>query len=72
MTVATWTAEEVAVLKTAIASGVLTVTYDGPPRRSVTYQSLSEMRSLLASMQQDIAAAGGSPSYKLIATRTGL
>ncbi len=68
-----WTQEEVDTLKAAIASGVLTVTYDGPPRRSITYQSLREMRDLLAEMQGAVAAASGSSnSYRLGATRKGL
>lgn len=64
-----WTPEEIATLRAAVASGVLTVHYDGPPRRSVTYQSLAEMRALLASMVQ---ASGGGTSYRLGATRKGL
>lgn len=70
---ATWTQTDVDKLKAAVASGVLTVTYDGPPRRSITYQSLTEMRSLLASMVQDVAAAAGTgKNYRLAATRKGL
>jgi hypothetical protein len=69
---ATWTEAEIATLRAAIASGILTVTYDGPPRRSVTYQSLDAMRSLLSSMQADTAGASGRPGYTLIATSKGL
>jgi hypothetical protein len=68
---ATWTQADVDQLKAAVASGILTVTYDGPPRRSITYQSLDAMRGLLASMQQEVAAAAGGVSYRLIATRKG-
>ncbi len=68
---ATWTQADVDALKAAVASGILTVTYDGPPRRSVTYQGLTEMRALLASMQQDVGGAAGEASYRLIATRKG-
>jgi hypothetical protein len=68
---ATWTQTDVDALKAAVASGILTVTYDGPPRRSITYQSLDAMRGLLASMQQEVAAAAGGVSYRLIATRKG-
>lgn len=68
-----WTEEELATLRAAVASGVLTVTYDGPPRRSVTYQSLKEMRELLAEMTGVVAAATGTGnSYRLGATRKGL
>jgi hypothetical protein len=69
---ATWTQADVDALKLSVASGILVVTYDGPPRRSITYQSLAEMRALLASMQQDVAAAAGETlTYKLAATRKG-
>lgn len=70
---ATWTAEDVTTLKAAVASGVLSVNYAGPPARSITYQSLAEMRSLLASMQADVGAANGTrSSYRLAATKKGL
>jgi hypothetical protein len=70
---AIWTQTDVDALKVAVASGVLTVTYDGPPRRSITYQNLNDMRALLASMIQDVAAtAGSSVPYRLAATRKGL
>ena len=68
----TWTQADVDALKVAVASGVLQVRYDGPPARSITYHSLTEMRSLLASMQQDVARAAGGSSYRLMATRKGL
>lgn len=45
------------------------VSYDGPPRRTVQYQSLDSMRSLLASM---VAEVNGGSSYRLGATRKGL
>lgn len=69
---ATWTQTEIDTLKAAVASGILTVTYDGPPRRSITYQSLAEMRALLSSMQQDVARTAGGSTYRLISTRKGL
>lgn len=70
---ATWTEADVAQLKAAVASGVLSVEYAGPPARRITYQSLAEMRSLLASMEADVAqAAGTRQSYRLAATRKGL
>ncbi len=56
---AIYTQAEVDVLKAAIVSGVLVVSYDGPPKRMVQYQSLPEMRALLASMIADIAQAAG-------------
>lgn len=65
---ALWTQEEIDTLKAAVASGVLTVRYAGPPAREVTYQSLAAMRALLASMVQDVS---GAPTYRLIATKKG-
>lgn len=52
-----WTQEDIDSLKSAIAGGVLTVRYDGPPARSITYQNLSDMRSLLASMVASVSTA---------------
>ena len=64
-----WTQEDIDRLKAAIASGVLSVTYAGPPSRSVTYQSLRDMRATLAEMN---AAVTGGPTYRLASTRKGL
>jgi hypothetical protein len=64
-----WSQEEIDKLRGAIASGILTVTYAGPPARSVTYQSLREMRDLLAEMTASSSA--GTP-YRVAATRKGL
>lgn len=50
MTTWTWSTLEITTLRTAIASGVLTVSYSGPPARTVTYQSLDAMRRLLTEM----------------------
>lgn len=69
---ATWTQAQIDELKAAIASGVLTVSYSGPPARSVTYQSLKEMRELLAAMLEDSARAAGGRSYVLAGTRKGV
>jgi hypothetical protein len=52
-----WTDADIAKLKAAIVSGVLTVEYAGPPQRSVTYQSLGAMRSLLAEMRGEVNEA---------------
>lgn len=68
----TWTQADVDALKTAVASGVMQVRYDGPPARTIQYHSLTEMRALLAAMVADVAAASGSPSYRLIATSKGV
>lgn len=58
---ATWTQQDLDTLKAAVASGVLTVIYAGPPQRQVTYQSLDEMRSLLAEMVKQVT---GSTSFR--------
>lgn len=74
----TWTAADVAALKAAIlalASGekVQTVSYGGPPARSVTYHAvdLPTMRDLLAEMVADVAQQGGRASYRLVKTSKG-
>ena len=70
---ATWTDEEITTLRAAVASGILTVEYAGPPARRVTYQSLAEMRDLLAEMTASATAeAAGGRSYRLASTRKGL
>ena len=67
-----WTEEELAALKAAVASGVKTVRYAGPPEREVTYQNLDQMRELLAEMEGAVAASSGSGNtYRLAATRKG-
>lgn len=62
-----WTQAEYEALKKAVASGVLTVKYDD---RTVTYQSLREMRELLGAMRRELF--GGTPSYRLVSTNKGL
>jgi hypothetical protein len=53
-----YTTEQLAALEEAIASGVLTVRHrDG---RSVTYNSLSDMRSLRQQMKRELDVAAGS------------
>lgn len=54
-----WTADDVATLKAAVLSGVLQVSYNGPPARSVTYNSLAEMRKLLAEVVAAVNDAAG-------------
>lgn len=58
---ATWTQADIDALKATIASGALTVNYAGPPQREITYQSLGEMRRLLADM---ISQVNGSKSWR--------
>lgn len=69
---ATWTSADVTALKAAIASGVQSVNYSGPPARSITYASLAEMRSLLAEMIAEVGdAAGTRTRYRYATTRKG-
>lgn len=65
-----WTQADIDRLKHALGSGVLTVTYAGPPERSITYQSLDAMRRLLAEMVRDVSTTDA--PYRLGATRSGL
>lgn len=70
---ALWTAADIETLKAAVSSGILTVRYDGPPARTLTYQSLAEMRELLAEMQVAVLEQTGQRQrYRLVATRKGL
>jgi hypothetical protein len=71
--VASWTQADLDNLKAAIASGVLSVTYDGPPRRSVTYHDLDKMRALRAEMEREVQAAAGTPTttYRRVRFRKG-
>jgi len=49
-----WSEADITTLKAAIASGVMMVSYSGPPSRTVTYQSLNAMRELLGDMVRDV------------------
>lgn len=69
---ATWSQADVDTLKAAVASGVLSVRYAGPPAREITYQSLAEMRKLLAEMVADVGAqTGARPSFRLAGFKKG-
>lgn len=67
-----WSQTDIDTLKAAIASGVLSVSYAGPPARSVSYQSTESMLQALAVMQQEVSGAAGRSNYRLGATRKGL
>lgn len=67
-----WTQEDIDTLKAAVVSGVLTVSYAGPPARSITYQSLKEMRDLLAEMTAAVSSSTNGTPYRLAKTRKGL
>lgn len=72
MAAMSWVQADIDRLKEAVKTGVLTVRYDGPPKREITYQSLDAMRRLLAEMTADVATAAGTrPSFRLAATRKG-
>jgi hypothetical protein len=67
-----WVQADIDALKAAIASGILQVQYDGPPKRSITYQSLSEMRRLLAEMVGQVAESTGTrTTYRRVGTKKG-
>ncbi len=66
-----WTQADIDTLKAAIASGVLSVSYAGPPARSITYQSMTAMLQALAMMEQAVGG-GSSTRYRLVATKKGL
>ncbi len=64
----TWTQAEIDELKAAIATGIMTVKYSGPPAREIQYQSLEAMRSLLAEM---CAQVGGTTAFRRAAHNKG-
>lgn len=67
-----WTQADIDRLKEAVSSGVLTVSYAGPPARTITYQSLDAMRALLAEMVAQVGTAAGTRTrYRRVATRKG-
>jgi hypothetical protein len=63
-----WTQADIDTLKAAVASGIMEVTYSGPPSHTVKYQSLADMRSLLSEMTREV---GESAPYRLIRTNKG-
>lgn len=68
MATPTWTQADIDRLKAAISSGVLSVSYAGPPARTMTYQSLDAMRSLLAEM---LGQVNGSTTYRRVSFGKG-
>lgn len=66
-----FTQNDIDALKSAIATGALSVSYAGPPSRSITYRSLAEMQSTLAMMEREVNASGGT-NYRLASTSKGL
>ena len=66
------TQEQLDTLQAAIYSGVLRVVYEGPPRREITYQSLDQMRAVLAEGVAAQAAASGKSQSRLAAFTKGV
>lgn len=64
------TQADIDTLEAACNSGLLTVTFDGPPRRSITYQSLDSMRRRLADMKLELMGSTRA-RFTYIATKTG-
>ena len=52
----TYTEEQIGALRAALASGVLTVSYDG---KSVTYRSIEEIKAALAEIEGARAREAG-------------
>lgn len=68
-----WTQADIDSVKAALAQGVLTVSYAGPPARSVMYQSTGQLMALLASMVDDVNTTSGTRTrYRLAAHRSDL
>lgn len=63
-----WSETSIAELEAAIASGVLMVTYSGPPSRQVQYQSTSEMLKALAQMRAEVRST---PNYRRVTFKRG-
>lgn len=63
-----WTESDVEALKDAIRRGVKSVSYAGPPARTVVYHDLGEMRSLLAEM---VGQVRGATRYRNIVVNRG-
>jgi len=67
-----WVQADIDALKSAISSGVLSVSFGGPPARTVVYQSLQAMRDLLADMVAEVTAAAGTRQpYRKAAFKSG-
>lgn len=64
-----WTTQDIAALKTAIATGALTVSYEGPPKRLITYRSQTEMLQALALAMKEV---NNTPNYGFAATQKGV
>ncbi len=68
-----WTQTDVDTLRAAIASGLLSVSYGGPPARTVEYQSTQSMLTALAQAVAELAQADGTRQpFKRVSARKGV
>jgi hypothetical protein len=65
-----WTQADVDALKAAIASGVKSVHYAGPPARTTVYQDTSAMLDALAIMIAEVEE-DDRPAYTLLQSSQG-
>lgn len=65
-----WTQAEIDALKSAIATGLLQVSYSGPPARTVTYKSTDEQLKALALMEREVSGSSAQ-GFRLAATSKG-
>jgi hypothetical protein len=63
-----WTQDDIDALKSLIKTGAQSISYGGPPARSMTARPLGEMLQLLAVMEREVNE--GTP-YRLASTKKG-
>jgi hypothetical protein len=66
-----WTQEDVDALKSLIKTGAQSVSYGGPPERTMTARPLTEMLQLLAVMEREVKGSSAI-TYRLASTKKGL
>lgn len=64
-----WSQNDINTLRAAIASGVLTVMYEGPPKRTVTYKNGAEQLQALSLAMREV---NGVSSFTHASTRKGV
>jgi hypothetical protein len=67
MTTTPYTQAMVDALKVALASGTLTVSYEG---KTVTYRTLSDIQSTINMMQRELDTAAGKKSSRTIRVKS--
>lgn len=65
-----WTQADLDAIDAAISAGVLIVSFDGPPKRTIQYQQLSEMRKLRAEIYKCVNPST-SPTTRKVKWRKG-